>query len=113
MNINFENNLFIGTLIVYFIMNMANTGLMITRKKVGLKLIFALLPFALVMLTMFVSLEILKSAVNFDNLPFGTDYGGYATGLVIILGLIMMFFYTVNAIYLIVIAIKNNISSER
>lgn len=44
MNMNFENNLFIGTLIVCFIINVANTGLMITRRKVGIKIIFALLP---------------------------------------------------------------------
>ena len=113
MNENFENTLFIGTLLLYFVLNVINSILMITRKRVGLKLLIGILPFALAIPTMFVSIQILKATIEYNKLPFGTDYGGYGTGLAVILGLLMMFFYAVNAIYLIIIVIKNNMQSSK
>lgn len=50
---------------------------------------------------------------NFDNVPFGTDYGGYGTGLAVILGLLMMLFYVVNAILLFIALRKNRLDNKK
>ena len=104
---NFETGLFIGTLVLYIVLNVINSTLMIKSKRVEFKLLFAALPFAYVIPVMYVSMKILEAVIDFDNVPFGTDYGGYGTGLAVILGLMMMFFYMVNAI-LLFLALKKN-----
>ena len=92
---------------MYIILNVINTTLMIKISKIEFKLLFAVLPFAYVIPVMFLSMQILKASIDFDNVPFGTDYGGYGTGLAVILGLLMMLFYVVNAIFLFIALRKN------
>jgi len=108
MDDNFENSIFYITLIIYFIANITNTVLMMTKTQFRYKVLCALLPFPLLFLISSVNVTIFKVAIDINNPPFGTDYSGYFTGLIIVLGVIMMLFYIINITYLIIKTVKGN-----
>lgn len=106
MNSSFENVIFYITLIIYFILNIANTIIMLRSKKPAFKLLFAVLPFPLLFVISSINVFIFKAVVDISNPPFGTDYSGYFMGLVIIMGMIMVAFYILNFILICVKGIR-------
>ncbi|MBK1812303.1 hypothetical protein JHL18_16895 [Clostridium sp. YIM B02505] len=99
---NFENNMFYGTLAIYFITNLVNTVIMYKCKRRQLKLLFAILPLPILFIYCTANILIFKSIVDISNPPFGTDYSGYFMGLVILAGFLMVVFYVVNIIYMLI-----------
>lgn len=103
---SFENNMFYGTLVIYFIANLVNTVIMCRCKRSQLKLLFAILPLPILFICCTANTLVFKAFIDIDNPPFGTDYSGYFMGLIIISGCLMVASYVVNIIYMFIFLIR-------